>query len=115
MRVNVNSNNLVQLVGHVSKMNEFSAGKVASISVAVDGGKDRTTIFVETKCFNKNVYDMVKIGQKVQILGHINTGSYVKGGQTVYVTDIIADSVIFLESKAVSEARIAKKAKKAMA
>lgn len=38
-------------------------------------------------------------GSEIGIMGHIQTGSYVKDGQTIYTTDIIVDNVEFVGSK----------------
>ena len=41
----------------------------------------------------------VRKGHKLAVSGHIQTGSYEKDGKRVYTTDVVADSVEFLEKK----------------
>ena len=39
-----------------------------------------------------------KKGNRIGVTGRIQTGSYEKDGQTIYTTDIVADSIDFIES-----------------
>jgi single-stranded DNA-binding protein len=41
----------------------------------------------------------------VMVAGHLKNNSYEKNGEKIYSLDIVADSVEFLESKAVVDAR----------
>ena len=52
----------------------------------------------------ENVKKYVTKGSLVAVEGRIQTGSYEKDGQRVYTTDVVADSVQFLESKAQRQA-----------
>ena len=54
----------------------------------------------------ENMNKYVSKGSLVAVEGRIQTGSYEKDGQRVYTTDVVADSVQFLESKAQSENRM---------
>ena len=53
----------------------------------------------------ENVKKYVSKGSLVAVEGRIQTGSYEKDGQKVYTTDVVADNVQFLESKAQSQTR----------
>ena len=53
----------------------------------------------------ENVKKYVSKGSLVAVEGRIQTGSYDKDGQKVYTTDVVADNVQFLESKAQSQNR----------
>lgn len=54
----------------------------------------------------ENVKKYVTKGSLVAVEGRIQTGSYEKDGQRVYTTDVVADNVQFLESKAQSQNRV---------
>lgn len=54
----------------------------------------RQTAEFIAKYFNK--------GNKLGIVGSIQTGSYDKDGQTVYTTDVVADEAYFIESQGAS-------------
>lgn len=108
------TNNSVRLLGRVSKVNEYAAGKAANVVIAIDNGRDkdgadRPASFVQTKSFSPAVYGAVKPGMLVQVEGHINPGSYEKNGETVYTQDIVADAIVFLEPKSLVTAREAAK------
>ena len=53
----------------------------------------------------ENVSNYVSKGRLVAVEGRIQTGSYEKDGQRVYTTDVVADNVQFLETKAQSQNR----------
>ena len=53
----------------------------------------------------ENVKKYVSKGSLIAVEGRIQTGSYEKDGQRVYTTDVVADNVQFLESKAQSQNR----------
>lgn len=115
MKINVFTNNRLELQGRISKINEYSAGKAANVTLAIDNGKDkdgndRPTSFIQTKSFTPSCYNELKVGMKVRIHGHIAPGSYQKGTETIYTQDIVADFIEFLESKAAVDAREAAKA-----
>lgn len=54
----------------------------------------------------ENVKKYVTKGSLVAVEGRIQTGSYEKDGQRIYTTDVVADSVQFLESKSQSQNRM---------
>ena len=81
---------------------------VASFSIAVNRrfvrqGEERQADFINIVVWNKqaeNVCNFLDKGSLVTVEGRIQTGSYEdKDGNKRYMTDIIADSVQFLESK----------------
>ena len=53
----------------------------------------------------ENVKKYITKGSLVAVEGRIQTGSYEKDGQRVYTTDVVADNVQFLETKAQSQNR----------
>ena len=58
--------------------------------------------FLPVTVFNKqaeNLANYMTKGSQIGVNGQIQTGSYEKDGQRVFTTDIIAQSVQFLESK----------------
>lgn len=106
--------NKVIIVGRLTRdpdIRTTANSTMASFSVAVDrrykqeGQPDadfprviawgKTAEFIE-KYFHK--------GMKIAIEGRIQTGSYQnQNGQTIYTTDVIAEAVEFVESKAASQ------------
>lgn len=78
---------------------------VATFNVAVDRpvrqGAAKQTDFPRCTAFGKqaeNCERYLKKGRKVLIRGRIQTGSYTnKDGATIYTTDVIADSVEFMD------------------
>lgn len=114
MRVLVRTNNMIQLMGRVTKVNEFGKD-VAAIVMALDNGRDKEgndikDTFVDVKCFEPNTYNRIKVGMLVMATCHFKNSTFVKDGQKVYALDVVADNIEFLESKAVVDAREAKKA-----
>ncbi len=79
---------------------------VARFTLAVDRIKDDDPDFISCVAFGKNAENMEKYvhnGNKVGIIGHIQTGSYEKDGRRIYTTDVIVEQVEFLSSKRASE------------
>lgn len=110
MKIYTFTNNNLQLQGRISNVREYSEGKAANITIAVDNGKDTEGVqkdasFIQLKSFTPSSYNQLKKGMLVRIYGHIATGKYKNGEDTVYTTDLVADFVDFLESKAVIDAR----------
>lgn len=103
--------NLVSLIGRIvadPEMKYTNGGAtIAKFRIAVprrfknDGQPD--TDFLNCLAFGKTaefVEKYFKKGMRVALNGSIQTGSYKnKDGQTVYTTDIVADSVEFVEGK----------------
>lgn len=115
MQYKAYTNNSVRLTGRISKVKEYSPGKAANVTIAVDNGKDaegteRSPSFVQTKCFAPATYGALKVGMLVCLYGHIAPGSYEKDGETKYTQDVVADFIDFLEPKSVVDAREATKA-----
>lgn len=79
--------------------------KVAKFTLAVDrtfSKEDAKTDFINIVSFTKKAEfteKHLKKGTKIAISGRIQTGSYIKDGQTVYTTDVVAEDIEFAESK----------------
>lgn len=102
--------NNVTLVGRLTKDPElkYSQGgtAIARFTLAVnrqfkkDGQPDAD--FISCVAFSKtaeNLCNFMSKGSQIGVVGNIQTGSYEKDGQRVYTTDVIANSIQFLESK----------------
>ena len=115
MKITIYDTNEVRLIGRISKINEYSAGKACNVSIAIDNGKDkdgekREPSYISVKSFTPEVYQTLKEGMLVQIIGHMAASSYTDAkGEKKYSQDIIADNILFRESKATVEAREAAK------
>lgn len=110
MKYSINPCNSLQLQGNIVRVNEFSKNKAASFIVAIRNGKnsdgnERAPQFIELKSFSPSCYNRLKVGMKVRVYGHISPNRYEKNGETVYSTDLVAEFIDFLESKATVEAR----------
>ena len=104
--------NSVSLVGRLTRDPEVITTQggthVAKFTLAIDriGGntEQKKTDFPRIVCFGKqaeNVGKMITKGRQVAIEGRIQTGSYEgKDGKRVYTTDVVADRIEFLGSKA---------------
>lgn len=115
MKITGYSNNRLELLGRISSVKEYSEGKAANVSLAVDNGKDadgnaREASFIQLKSFTPATYNALKTGMLVQVIGHIAPSKYVKDDKPVYNTDLVADYIVFLESKETVVAREAAKA-----
>ena len=80
-----------------------SGTSVLRFTLAVDrkkreDGADFISCVAYGKCAEL-VAQYVKKGHRLAVSGHIQTGSYEKDGKKVYTTDVVADSVEFLERK----------------
>lgn len=104
--------NRVVLVGRLTRDPEMNMSQsniaVTKFNLAVNRpftSKDgeQSADFINIVCFRKvaeNVNQYVKKGSLVGIDGRIQTRNYEnKDGQRVYVTEVVADSVQFLEPK----------------
>ncbi len=110
MKISVYDNNRLELQGRVASIKEYAPGKAANISLALDGGKEKDggkkeAQYIQLKSFTPASYNEVKVGMKVHVYGHVSPNKYEKDGQVVYATDLVADYIDFLESKATVEAR----------
>lgn len=107
---NNDKNNAIQLHGRVARINEYCAGKVAGITIAIPDANGHGTNFVQVKSFKPGCYNHLKVDMMVHAYGHIETGRYKKDGKTVFAQDIVADDIEFLENKASVDIRGAAKA-----
>lgn len=80
---------------------------VARFNIALDRGKDkngqsRGTDFPNCVAFGRTAENLERFsgkGLRVEIEGHLQTGSYEKDGQKVYTTDVIVDRLWFVDWK----------------
>ena len=99
------------LIGRLTKKPEIryteSNNAICSFSIAIDRsytnkeGKKETD-FINIKVFGKQAENVSKYcdkGSLVAIDGRIQTGSYEKEGKKVYIFEVVADRVQFLDSK----------------
>lgn len=103
--------NSVQLVGRFTRDPEIrytdGGASIARFSVAVDRRfakeGEQSADFINIVAFGKTaefIEKYFKKGNRIGIVGRIQTGSYKnKDGATVYTTDVIAENVEFVESK----------------
>lgn len=99
--------NKVVLIGRTTKDIELRYTKsnkaVATFTLAVDRrSKDDGADFISCVVWGNTaeaMHNYVKKGHKVGISGHIATRSYDRDGQKVYVTEVVADEVEFLEKR----------------
>jgi single-strand DNA-binding protein len=103
--------NNVSLVGRLTRDPEVrytdGGSSVAKFSIAVDrhfkkeGQPDAD--FPNCVAFGKTAEFIEKYfrkGQRIGLIGRIQTGSYEKEGTKIYTTDVIIENVEFVESKA---------------
>lgn len=110
--------NRVVLVGRLTKDPELrysQAGKaVARFTLAVgrtftNAQGEKETDFIQCVVFGKtaeNTANFLTKGSMAGVDGRIQTGSYEKEGARIYTTEVVADSVQFLEPKSTSQERI---------
>lgn len=103
--------NQVNIIGRLTKNPEVrytsNQTAVAKFSVAIDRGKDAKgndlgADFPSVTAFGKTaelIEKYVTKGQKIAVMGRIQTGSYEKDGKKYYTTDVIADRIEFLDKK----------------
>lgn len=103
--------NQVILVGRLTKDPEIKYGNngatITRFSVAVDRRYskegEQSADFINCVSFGKTaefIEKYFKKGNRIAIVGRIQTGSYKKqDGTTVYTTDVIVENVEFVESK----------------
>ena len=109
--------NRVELVGRLTKDPElrYTSSNIASVRFTLAVNRpfqnqngERETDFISCVAWRNQAENMKKYvtkGSLISVEGRIQTGSYDKDGQRVYTTDVVADSVQFLESKAQSQNR----------
>lgn len=80
---------------------------VARFTLAIDRGKDRDgndkgADFPSCVAFGKTaelIDKYVHKGDRLGLMGRVQTGSYEKDGQKIYTTDIVADRIEFLTDR----------------
>lgn len=109
--------NRVELIGRITRDPElrYTSSNIATtrFTLAVNRpfqgqNGEQGTDFINVVVWRKqaeNVQKYVSKGSLVAVEGRIQTGSYEKDGQRIYTTDVVADSVQFLETKAQSQTR----------
>lgn len=110
--------NRVELVGRLTRDPElrYTSSNIATTRFTLAVNRPFTsqngeagTDFISIVTWRKqaeNVKKYVTKGSLVSVEGRIQTGSYEKDGQRIYTTDVVADSVQFLESKSQSQNRV---------
>ena len=110
--------NRVELIGRLTRDPElrYTGSNIATtrFTLAVNRpfqsqNGEQGTDFINIVVWRKQAENVKKYctkGSLVAVEGRIQTGSYERDGQRVYTTDVVADSVQFLESKAQSENRM---------
>lgn len=99
------------LIGRTTKDIELktttTGTSIARFVLAVDRRrKEKEADFISCVAYAKNaelISQYVKKGNKIGVIGHIQTGQYEKNGQKVYTTEVIVDEVEFLEKKEATE------------
>ena len=106
--------NKCQIIGRLGQNPEVkysqSGTAVCNMSVATSeewtdkqsGEKTEKTEWHRVVCFSKlaeNCGKYLQKGRQVYVEGKLQTSSYEKDGQTHYTTKIVADTVMFLDSK----------------
>ena len=99
--------NSVTLIGRTTKdieLRKTPNGKfTCSFTLAVNRrNKDDGADFITCVAWSKTAELLeryVKKGHRIAVSGRINTRSYESHGNTVYVTEVIADEIEFLESR----------------
>ena len=99
--------NTCTLVGRITKdlsLNATQSGnKYCQFTLAVNRRGTDEADFINCVAWNKsaeNMYQYMSKGSLIGIVGRIQTRSYEnKQGQRIYVTEVVADSVTFLEPK----------------
>ena len=110
--------NRVELIGRITKDPElrYTSSNIATtrFTLAVNRpfqsqSGEQGTDFINIVVWRKQAENVKKYctkGSLVAVEGRIQTGSYEKDGQRVFTTDVVADSVQFLETKAQSQNRV---------
>lgn len=99
--------NTCTLVGRITKdltLNATQSGaKFCQFTLAVNRRGADEADFIQCVAWNKtaeNMYQYMSKGSLIGIVGRIQTRSYEnKYGQRIYITEVVADSVTFLEKK----------------
>ena len=106
--------NKVILIGRLTRdveIHQSGEMPIARFSMAVDRKfkkeGEATADFINCVAFKstaENINKFFSKGNRIGIVGHIQTGSYTnKDGQKVYTTDVIVDEFDFVESKSAAQ------------
>lgn len=90
--------NLVELVGNVTKDVEMKSDKYCYVTVAVGRTRSSGTDFISVKAFHdtaKNCAGSLKKGDRVAIVGHLASSSFVPKGETekAFRTDVVIETI----------------------
>ena len=98
--------NKVILIGRITKDIELkyteSKKAVATFTVAIDRN-DKQTDFINCVVWNEQAENLKKYqskGSKIGIDGSIQTRTYEKDGKKTYITEVLANKIEYLDSKA---------------
>ncbi len=109
--------NRVELMGRLARDPEIRQGETMSarFTVAVSRRKKDETDFISCVAFGKTAELLDKYfhkGHRIGVSGRLLTGSYEKkDGTRVYTTDVVADEIDFIETKAEAGSAAPAKAK----
>lgn len=105
--------NQVMLIGNLTRDPEYreNGNGICRFTLAVNDRRknpqtqewEDSPSFIPVVVFGKQAQNCEKFlvkGNKVAIIGKIQTGSYEKDGKTIHTTDVIANNVEFLTPKA---------------
>ncbi|MBR2283444.1 MAG: hypothetical protein IJ874_03350 [Ruminococcus sp.] len=107
MRLNILSTNSFYLRGRIVALNIYAGGKAMNVKVGVENSND-SSVIVNMKYFNSELFGLLKKGMPVIVHGHIGGNSYVdKDGVRRYrdSNDLIADCFEIIESKTETKKR----------
>lgn len=108
--------NKVQLIGRLTKDPEikYTASQVANLSFTVacdrrfkDQNGQRQSDFINCVAWRQTAEFIAKYfnkGNKIALVGSIQTRTYEKNGAKQYITEVIVDEVEFVESKQPTQA-----------
>lgn len=103
--------NSVNLIGRLTREPEMrysqSGTAICNFNIAVNrqfknANGEREADFINIVQFGKGAEltaQYVRKGHQIGLTGRIQSGSYEKDGRTIYTTEVVADQVVFLESK----------------
>lgn len=100
--------NKVILIGRITNdieiryLNNQQQTPMVAVNVALDRYGKEGADFPRVKIFGKQAENLHKYcikGNRIGVEGRIHTDSYQSDGRTVYVTEVIADRVEFLDYK----------------
>ena len=95
MKIQTSTHNYLKLVGRVTGVSETGTGKPATVTLSVhnEPGEPDT----EVRIVMPEYSDSVRAGVSVRFLGHITSGEYDPGSDTVPGQEITADYIEILD------------------